>query len=358
MGEGEYTSMSELECESLIKHPDGRLVSTWESLYKDGEGEGHIETLHKYVHGDAAEAFTPAAPAKITPSRAKPKQRDYQLHAFLGDEQIGFRRLDDNELMPLHDPRAMRAAALLLKNLQPDTITGLGDTVDLPELSRFDPDSDHFHRTLGPTYQETHDWYAQLRADSPRAKMAIVDSNHNERHTKAILKHLPQFYNLRRANESDEYPMMTFPYLTNMQHLDVEWISGYDAAEAEVAPNLLARHGRETGENAAQKIMKNNPEANNVQGHAHRESRSVRTARDGRYLTSLVVPALCRIDGVVPGYHSAIDDLNQPVLKYEQHQNGLLLVEDYGDEHYVFNSVPIINGIIKYGGNEYDGTRD
>jgi hypothetical protein len=341
---------------SEAPYEGGQLASTWEMLYKDGEGNGHIETLHKYIYNDDAN-FEPAVPARITPSRAKPKQRDYRVHAFLGDEQIGFRRLDDGSLLPLHDPRAMAAAALLLKDVQPDSITGLGDTTDFAEISRFDPDSDHFHRTLGPSFQATHNWYAQLRADNPRAAINLVDSNHNERLKKFVLRHMPQFYGFKRANESDEYPMMTFPYLANLQHLDINWVSGYGGAEVETAPTLWARHGTEFGANAAQKVMSKNPEINSVQGHAHRESRAVRTSRDGRYLTSLIVPALCKIDGTVPGMFSAVDDFNEPVKKQEQHQNGLLIVEEYDEGEFVYNSIPIIGGVIKWRGRVYDGTQ-
>jgi hypothetical protein len=37
------------------------------------------------------------------------------------------------------------------------------------------------------------------------------------------------------------------------------------------------------------------------------------TDRHGRMFGAFVVGALCRRDGIVPGYHSSIDQFNQPV---------------------------------------------
>lgn len=57
----------------MEKSPEGKLVSTWEMLYKDAEGDGHIETLHKYEYDDEVDEkrfLSQAAPTKITPSRA------------------------------------------------------------------------------------------------------------------------------------------------------------------------------------------------------------------------------------------------------------------------------------------------
>ena len=339
---------------------EGRLVKTWTTAaYDKQDQEWKYAENHSYEHGDPIEAFEPATPARITPSRRKPEVRDYKIYVAMGDAQIDFRRMDDNELVPLHDVAAMRVARLICFDLQPDEIVNLGDHVDFSSISRFNPDSDHFHRTLGPSFQAAHDFYAGLRADNPRAKLVEVSSNHEVRLRNWVLKNMPQVYGVKRAGEQDEYPVMTYPYLANLSHVGVEFVGGYEAAEYQIGgnPDLIARHGRETSSNGsvASKIMKNHPETNNVHGHSHEIGMATKTLRNGRVLVSLAVGALCRTDGVVPGYHSAVDDHNEPVHRQQNWQQGIAVIYDYGDGQYQFDSVVIRDGLAYYNGKIYRG---
>ncbi|MDV7402044.1 hypothetical protein RZS08_62055, partial [Arthrospira platensis SPKY1] len=68
---------------------------------------------------------------------------------------------------------------------------------------------------------------------------------------------------------------------------------------------------------------------------------------------AFVVGALCRTDGFVPSYYSAVDQFNKPVKYHENWQNGVLVIRDYGDGHYQFDQVPIIGGTINYNGRRY-----
>lgn len=340
---------------------EGRLYKTWEtSAFNKETQEWTTTTNHGYEYSpNPEEVFEPAVAAKITPNRSKPPRRDHRVYVAIGDAQMDYRRLDDNTLEPLHDERAMRATRLLCADLRPDEIVNLGDNVDLSSLSRFAPDSDHFHRTLGPSFQRAHDFYAELRADNPQAKIVEVSSNHEVRLRNWVLKNMPQMYGVKRPGVED-FPVMTYPYLANLSHVGVDWVGGYGAAEYPIGGNedLIARHGRETRtktQSAASKIMGNYPETNNVHGHAHEMSMATRTLRSGKMLTSLAVGALCRVDGVVPSYHSAVDDHNMPVKTQENWSQGIAVILDYGNSHYQFDSVPIRDGVIFYNGVEYNG---
>jgi hypothetical protein len=153
---------------------------------------------------------------------------------------------------------------------------------------------------------------------------------------------------------------MSYPFLTNLQHLGVEWISGYGAAEFRYADDLVFLHGKLATSNGstASKLSQQNPEVNIVQGHAHRMELHHRTTRAGKYLAAVVVGAACRITGEVPSYHSAVDDLNRPVNHTENWQQGVLVIRDYGEGHYQFDHIPIQHGRAFYNGKEYtaDGT--
>jgi hypothetical protein len=301
------------------------------------------------------EKFPEATPANITPSRTRTPKRPYETIFVFSDTQIDYRRIGD-ELQPIHDERAMRVARLLCKDLQPETIVNCGDSVDLAALSRFKPDSDHFSRTLGPSFQRMHDYYAELRSDNPKAKIVEVDSNHNTRLKDFVLKNMPQLYGVKQAGSTDEdYPVMSYAYLANLKHVGVEWISGYGSAEYHHKPDLVFRHGNIAVSNGstAAKLSAQEPEVNIVQGHAHRSESHVRTLRNGKYLTALVVGALCRTTGEVPSYHSAVNDRNTPVHTQENWSQSVVVIRDYGNSNYEFRHVMINNGKAYFDGKEY-----
>ena len=188
--------------------PEGRLYKTWEvSAFNRETGEWETATNHGYAYDEEAEEWAAATPAKITPSRAKPVQRDHRVYFVYGDQQIDYREVIDHEtqerqFIPLQDERAMRVARLICKDLQPEEIINLGDSVDFSNLSRYKKDSNHFDHTLGMSLQRMHDWWAELRADNPRAKMVEVSSNHEVRLRDWVLKHMPQMHNVWRAGGS------------------------------------------------------------------------------------------------------------------------------------------------------------
>lgn len=327
-----------------MSEKDKRLVSTWESITKNADGEAEIHELHKYSYLES-EAFPPAKAARITPSRRKPVERPYTSIFVFSDAQIDYRRIlnsktNEEELVPIHDERALRLAQFICRQLMPDFIVNLGDTVDLAALSRFKPDSDHFHRTLGPSFQRVHDMYAQLRSDNPQARIVEVDSNHNTRFKDYMLKNMPAMYGVQQAGNKS-FPVLSYPHLVNLEHVGVEWISGYGAATFEYADDLAFIHGTMAVSNAstASKLSKVNPDRNIVQGHAHRAEMQYRTNRKGKQFGAFVVGALCRTTGEVPSYHSAVDDMGSVVKRQEDWQQSVMHIKDYGNGRYQFDHI-------------------
>lgn len=351
--------------ESAPQVTEGRLAKTWEVGAFDHESnEWNIATLHSYSHINVDEqTFPPATPARITPSRRKPQVRDHKLLAVFSDAQIDYRRLEDGSLDPIHDERAIRVSQLLCAALQPDYIINLGDTVDLAALSRFKPDSNHFQRTLGPSFQRVHNMYAQFRADNPNARILEVDSNHNTRLKDFMLKNAPDLYGVKRPGDpEDEYPMFTYPYFTNLTHVGVEWISGYGAAEFVYgeeydAPPIVFKHGQMVASQAstAARESKVNPETHIIRGHGHRAEMHTRTNRAGQYLVSMQIGALCRTTGEVPSYHSAVDDRGNVVQYQEDWQQNILIIRDYQDGNYEFEPIFIREGLAFHNGVLYNG---
>jgi len=334
-----------------------RLNKTWEVAMRGKDGEWDTTTLHSYEHL-SDEPLWQAERAQIRPSKAKPVERPYKSLVVFSDIQAGFRRVLDYDtkeydLVPLHDERALKIAQMICKHLRPDEIINLGDTYDAGEFSRFSPDSTHFHNVTSPTMQAIHDFYAQLRADNPQAKITEVDSNHNLRLDKAVLDRIPQLANFTRPNENK--PMMVYEYMANLGHLGVEFLAGYGAAEYEYKDDLAFMHGTLTGVNGiGNRLAKQNPDRNIVQGHNHRAERYMHTDRRGRQLGAFVVGTLCRTDGTVPSYHSGVDHRNRPVHYQENWTQGLLHIKDY-DGYYQFDDILIQDGRAFYEEMEFNG---
>ena len=345
------------------QEPTGRLYKTWEvSAFNKTTEEWETTTNHGYDYGSQqqlSDFISQADPVKINPSRRRPVQRDHKVIFAFSDSQIDYREID-GVLHPIHDERALDVVRLMCQALQPETIVDLGDTIDLSSLSRFDKDSNHFEHGLQPAFNRVHRLYAELRADNPKSRIVTVDSNHNTRLKKFMLKNVPQLYGLHQAGHEDEYPVMSYPFLANLSAVGVEWISGYGSAEFVYgeeygAPPIVFKHGSLVGSNVAHKELVQNPEVHTVRGHTHRPEMAHRTMRNGHYLTSMIVGVTCSITGDVPSVHSAVDDKNQVVRNQEQWQQGLSVITDYQDGTYQFDNILIRNGVAKYNGKTYDG---
>lgn len=331
-----------------IKNSDGEIEYTM-PLPNAKTGKAKVE--NEFVQAEAA---------RITYSRRKPEKREHKRLYVFSDAQIDYRRLEDGTLDPIHDERALAVGRMICADIRPDEIINCGDTIDLSALSRFKLDSDHFYRTLGPSFQRVHDYYAELRADSPWARIIEVDSNHNTRLKDFMLKNAPSMYGLKQAGSAgDEYPVFTYPFLANLKPLGVEWVSGYGAAEYVYGleydtPPIVFKHGNSAVSNGstAAKESKENPETNVVRGHSHRTETTYRTTRAGHYLASVVVGASCKTTGEVPGYHTAVDDHNQVVPYQENWQTSVLIISDY-EGKYSFEHVMIRDGVAYYDGKEY-----
>jgi hypothetical protein len=345
------------------QEPTGRLYKTWEvSAFNPKTEEWTTAVNHGYDYGSQqqlSDFISQADPIRINPSRRKPAKRDHNVIFAFSDSQIDYREID-GVLHPIHDERALNVVRLMCQDLRPDTIVNLGDTVDLSALSRFDKDSNHFDHSMQPAFNRVHRLYAELRSDNPLSRIVEVDSNHNTRLKKFMLKNASQLFGLRQAGHEEEYPVMSYPFLANLNAVGVEWVSGYGSAEFVYgeeyeAPPIVFKHGSLVGSNVANKEANANPYTHIVRGHTHRPEVAHRTMRNGHYLTYMIVGVTCSIIGDVPSVHSAVDDHNQVVRNQEQWQQSVAVITDYKDGTYQFDNIMIKDGKAKYNGKEYNG---
>lgn len=314
---------------------------------------------------DLAEQFKPIEPAVITPTTQERPLRGSKLILVYGDGQVDFRRridpvTDEMELIPLHNVAMLNIIKQFNARYQPETTVNLGDFADLAALSRFNPDSDHFHKTLGPSLRYIHDFYAQMKADNPDALHVEVDSNHAQRIRKSVIQNNPTLYDFVIPGE--EYPLLSYYRLANLGSIGLRFISGYGAAEfvygEEYGNPIVFKHGTHSSSNpgaTVSKESKENPEVNVVRGHGHHDEEVRRTTRSGKQLFYKMLGSSCLNNGPVPGYDSAIDDHNRPVKKHTNHQNTFAVIEDYQNGHYTMTTIDVVNGRAYFRGEEFDG---
>lgn len=328
----------------------------------DSDGEPQVTTLRSVtlrntaeIEAEEASFLSQAAPVNITPSDKKPADRDFTRIFVFSDTQIEYRRIQE-EYVPIHDEDAMKIGRMICRDLQPDVIVNCGDTVDLPQLSRFEADSNHFQHNLQLAFDRAHQYYAELRADNPNAEIHEVDSNHNVRLGKFVLKNAMAFYGLKQSGQPPEaWPILTYPFLANLDALDVTWHGGYGAAEYQYSDDLIFIHGEKLRSNGstAELLSRNYPYTSVVAGHGHKSQMHQRTQPDGKYLTHTQVGPLCKTTGEVPGYGTGVDDRGIPVPRQMDWQNQVLVIDDYGDGHYLYTHIPIMQGRAFHDGKEY-----
>lgn len=356
-------------------------ITYWTQHSVDRETGEPVQVVNRYVRmkperGDdePEELWPQATPAIIRPTKRKARKEEAKRILVFSDPQIGFRRIIDGRtgqerMVALHDEHAVDLMLQIAAYMQPDQIWNAGDTIDLPELSRFAPDSDHFFKTMGVSFQAVHEMYAQLRADNPSTPIIEVDSNHNDRFKQAILKNFPQAYDMYRPADDSPYPMLSYPYMANLEALEIEFYGGGQTAQYEYGtdyyeeingrqypvPPIQLRHGRETSSNGttASKVVKNHPDVISVQGHNHNEELYLRANRLGQLVGAIIVPPLCKTTGEVPSYYSDVDQKNEVVPNQHSWTNGVLEIVDHNG-HYEFNVINFYRGVAYYQGRRFE----
>lgn len=298
---------------------------SWQVVAKnETTGEPEVFDLHYKKEKVAVDIgkllIRQALPTRITPSRrVKPRRAD-TIDISLPDAQI-----------PFHDPIALKAAHLAVREIVPDNQVFMGDWLDFPTLSRFE----HRPEWTGQVQSSLdilHTELAQFRADAPDSKMYYLWGNHEERLQKHMVKHNAELLGIKRANAAKDLGVMTLEFLLRLGELEVEVVGGYPNGELWLEDHLVYKHGNKVKQNQSTSIeyLKENPHVNTVHGHSHRAEVQWRTTptKSGhidRFAAS--AGTLADRTGSVPSYNSSINERGQIVRRAENWQQAVLIVE-------------------------------
>jgi hypothetical protein len=340
-------------------------LSDYQQAYKDAEGEAHIIDLKatslvlhpSWEDGPKWPLITPAGPTKVTFSgkvqKISPAETGHKVAAILPDPQFGFMRNVAGDLIPFHDPKALSASITMLRALKPDVVVILGDTFDLPVLGKYRKHP-AYEQLINPTLQAGYEWLSAISSICDEVYM--LEGNHDLRLQTYILDYAKEVFGIKRAGDPpDGWPVLSIPHLVHLDELGINYVPGYPVCRVELAPNLVAIHGKKL--KLSQVIS--DEKVCVVQGHTHHAAVTYHqyrgiTSQQQRWVAS--PGCLCKTDGTVPGVNHAIDPRSQEPIDSPQdwHQGiGVITYREDGSTTPVYEHAPIEDGVGFFRGKFY-----
>lgn len=337
-------------------------VSLYQSLTKNDEGEAEIHDL-------VAVQFSPAwenGPSWPVVDRGKPiklpvraaatfKARDWKVCVVLPDIQIGYYR-DATGLVATHDEAAISVALEVVRTANPDMVVFVGDNLDLPEMSKYRI-TPAYSLTTQATIDRATLLAAQIRVAAPNADIVWLAGNHEERLPKYIIDNAVAAFGLRRGGEPEAWPVLSVPFLCRLDEFGIDYRPGYPASHVWVNERLRIIHGDVVKSNSSTATAYLDREKTSVIfGHTHRIELAERTREDhdGPKTVLAASPGcLSRIDGAVPSTKQGVDLDGRPIVRHENWQQGVAVVEyEPGDGRFSVDIVPIRNGWARWRGRD------
>lgn len=333
--------------------PDDYEITIKTGTYGDGLFTNQILTRKKVGSetGPAWPVIQQPAPIKVKKPKAAPSLvHDWKTAVIWADTQFGFRQVnqsgEDIHLEQFHDNDAIDVAWAIIGELNPHKTIGAGDIIDLPSQSRWAQEAG-FALTTQRSLDECYMRMAQLR-DLTSGEIDLIEGNHDKRLQGFIETNALSAFGLRKSGLPTSWPVMSLPNLLRLDELDITYHDAYPAAHVWVNDVLKVEHGTKANANGStmQRYLKDEPHFSRAAGHSHRLEVISRTTYDraGRIQSFGINPGcLCRVDGTVPSFHSAVGSDGRSREVFEDWQQGISVVR-YTDTEIYPQAVPIVDG--------------
>lgn len=365
-----------LERKGISPSDVGRVnkVSFYQQVTKDDAGDVVVHDLQaiqlspSWEEGPQWPLIEPGPKIELQKSKTKvSRPKGWEEAVIVPDIQIGFykKSIDDNELEPIHDERAISVALKVIEEIQPNQIVLVGDNLDFAEFGKF-LTSRPFQQMLQPAIDRATMLCAQLRSAAPGAKIHWIAGNHEARMAKYIQTNAMASFGLTNGKLPEEgrakWPVMSVPAICRMDEFDIEYVPGYPESYVALNENLMVIHGHKVTSNGSTTTKYlNDAHVSVIYGHVHRAEYAYRTrlSKNGPRTVMAASPGcLCRIDGAVPSTKSGADEFGRPMLMgAENWQQGLAIVQyqpsGVGNEWFNYEPMWIYNGRGFLRGKEY-----
>lgn len=244
--------------------------------------------------------------------------------------------------IPFQDEKAVEVALQVLKDAKPDKVILVGDMLDLSAWSKYIQRPEWAAATQ-EAINQAHQLLAKIRKLAPHAEIAVLEGNHDARMEKYALNNAQAAFGLRRADKPESWPVLSVPFLTAMDTLDIEYVSGYPANRYWINHNLQVRHGNIARKGNTAVAVAQEERISTIFGHIHRVETQFlthHTYEGGKTIGAWSIGCLCDIMGRVPSVKGGVDLSGKPVPNAENWQAGMAVV-DFEDGDGVFNVQPL-----------------
>lgn len=314
-------------------------VTAWEMGYKDNDGEAQSHPLYGIQLEADPKKFTPEWPPVTRIESVKLPRRERSEKDRLRTSRRAV-VLSDLQI-PYQDEKAVQVALNVLRDIKPDKVVLVGDLLDLSAWSKYIQRPEWATATQDAINQ-AHQLLAMLRKIAPTAEIVVLEGNHDKRMENYALNNAQAAYGLRRADQPEGWPVLSVPYLTAMDNLDIEYISGYPANRYWINQNLQIRHGSVARKGNTAIAVAQEERISTIFGHIHRVETQYlthHTYEGGKTIGAWSIGCLCDIMGRVPSVKGGVDLSGKPVPNAENWQQGIAIV-DYEDGDGAFNVQP------------------
>lgn len=343
-------------------------VSVYQSLTKNEDGEAEIHDLLGVQFSPAWESgpqwpvVQPGPQVKLPASKVKVrKETGWKKAMILPDIQAGYFRLGEDELEPTHDEAALEVVMGLIRDVQPDVIVLVGDNADFPEFGKYRL-SPAFQRTTQATIDRLTLLCGQIRhAAGADCRVVWLAGNHEERLPNYLMDNAMAAFGIKRGGASEEWPVLSVPYLCRFEEFQIEYKPGYPASSFWINERLRVIHGHKHNSSGltATKYLNTEAKSSVIYGHIHRREYAARTRMDHdgpRTIMAASPGCLCRIDGVVPSTKGGVDLDGRPIggqVEDWQQACGVVHYQEDGEQLFVYEQVAIHEGWAFYNGKHY-----
>lgn len=325
-------------------------VNEWDAMTSDkASGDNRIVTMKQLkISCKRVKSANWVYPARIPGDYRKPfklvttsDSKPIRRIVFVGDQQA-----------PFHDKKLHNLFCEWLQYNQPDEGILIGDTLDLPDISRH-RDNPEWHVSAQECIDQGYLLLLDYVQASDQTDWTKLLGNHDERIRNRLLDYHTKLYPIRRALVPGQTPDLPSYHVSHLLRLDelgikVEDPGGqYDQGQVKLSKHLAARHGWLTrkGAGASALATLDHLGYSVYVGHTHRQSIVHKTTHDidrkPSTLAAVEIGCMCRIeDGL--GYAVAPD-----------WQNGFATATVWSDGTFKAELGTYVNGVLYYRDERY-----
>lgn len=318
-------------------------INEWDGATKKGGGEkvtGKQTMRQLKINLRRKISLELVAPARVDGPKFAPKLStstiEPKLVVFVGDQQA-----------PYCNKKLHEKFLQFLADFRPDEGVLIGDTIDLPDISRH-PNNPEKDVTVQDCVDSGYMILRMYREASEGTAWKKLAGNHDERLRRLQIDKVERIYGVRRAKvpgEELEIPVLDVGHLLRLDELGIEYIrpeGDYEHTQINVSNHLAARHGwiARKGSGASALGTLEHLGYSVVVGHTHRQSIVHKTRHDINGTISTLAACetgcMCEIEGGL-GYTVTPD-----------WQNGFAIAEIWPDGKFKLDLATYVNGTLYY----------